>query len=209
MSAYLLSETLLKTVLKALDTLSGVVLSPSGTVEQITNTRPIGFALFAAACVGVVTGLVLVPNPPELAEVIFDQPKGTLSLWALLPAWVALFLTVICCQAAFVHFLALLLRCQGTFVGILCGVCFAYIPGLFSAPLVMLRAVFASDNANAFYQVAFPLLCLWVFVLGTMAIRHNYRMKPAKALLVSSVAFFALVVAPIVAAVVIMTAVMT
>lgn len=199
----------MRTIIKSLDTLSGVLLSPSDTFEQFTSNRPVGLALLTAVSVAIVTGLVLVPNPPELAEVILDQPKGTLTLWAMLPVWVALFMAILCSQAAFVHLMAVILRGKGSYLGVLCGLCFAYLPGLFAAPLVMLRAVFSSDSANAFYQVAFPLLCLWVFILGIAAVQHTYGMSRVKAILVCSVALVALVVLPMVVAVIVMTQVMT
>jgi hypothetical protein len=199
----------LRTILASLDILSGVLLSPFDTFEQITSNRPVGLALLAAVSVAIVTGLVLVPNPPELAEVIFGQPEGTLSLWAMLPVWVALFMAILCSQAAFVHLVAVILKSKGSYLAILCGICFAYLPGLLSAPLVMLRAVFSSDSANAFYQVAFPLLCLWVFILGIAAVQRAYGMSRVKATFVCSLALVALVVLPMVIAVIVMTQVMT
>ena len=199
----------MRTILESLDTLSGVLLSPFDTFEQITTSRPVGLALLTAVSVAVVTGLVLVPNPPELAEVIFDQPKGTLTIWAMLPVWVALFMAIVCSQAAFVHLMAVILRGKGSYFAVLCGICFAYLPGLLSAPLVMLRAVFSSDSANAFYQVAFPMLCLWVFILGIAAVQRTYGMSRVKAILVCSLALVALVILPMVVAVIVMTQVMT
>jgi hypothetical protein len=199
----------LRTILESLDTLSGVLLSPSDTFEQITSNRPVGLALLTALSVAIVTGLVVVPNPPQLAEVIFDQPKGTLSLCAILPVWVALFMAVLCSQAAFVHLTAVILRCKGSYLGILCGLCFAYLPGLLAAPLVMLRAVFSSASANAFYQVIFPLLCLWVFILGIAAVQRAYGMTRVRAVFVCSLALVVLVVLPMVIAVLAMTRVMT
>jgi len=199
----------LRIILKSLDTLSGVLLYPFDTFQQITSSRPVGLALLTAVSVAIVTGLVLVPNPPELAEVILDQPKGTLSLWVMLPIWVVLFMAVLCSQAAFVHVMAVILKSKGSCLGVFCGLCFAYIPGLFAAPLVMLRAVFSSDSANAFYQVTFPLLCLWVFILGIAAVQRTYGMSRVKAVFVCSLALVALVVLPMVIAVIVMTQVMT
>ena len=199
----------LRTILESLDTVSGVLLSPSETFGQITSNRPVGLALLTAVSVAIVTGLVLVPNPPQLAEVIFDQPKGTLSLWATLPVWVALFMAVLCSQAAFVHLVAVILKRQGSYLGVLCGLCFAYLPALLAAPLVMIRAVFSSASANAFYQVAFPLLCLWVFILGIAAVQHTYEMSRVKAMFVCSLALVVLVILPMVIAVIVMTQVMT
>ncbi len=104
---------------------------------------------------------------------------------------------------------AIILKGKGSYSGILCGLCFAYLPGLLAAPLVMLRAVFSSDRANAFYEVVFPLLCLWIFILAIAAVQHNYRMTTVRAVSVCSLAFAALVVSPMVIAVIVMTRVMT
>lgn len=199
----------MRSILKSLDTLSGVLLSPFDTFEQITSNRPVGLALLTALSVAIVAGLVLVPNPPQLAEVIFDRPKGTLTLWATLPVWVALFMAIVCSQAAFVHLVAMILRGKGSYLGILCGICFAYVPGLLAAPLVMIRAVFSSASANALYQVTFPLLCLWVFILGVAAVQAAYGMTRLKAALVCTLALVVLVILPMVLAVVAMTQVMT
>jgi hypothetical protein len=194
--------------LESLDTLAGVLLSPSSTLARITDRKPIALALLAAVSVAIVSGLVLVPNPPELAEDMLGMPKGTLSFWAILPLWVAIFMAILSLQAAFVHLTAAILKAGGTFRGIFCGLCFAYLPGLLAAPLIMLRALLASDRANAAYQVVFPLLCLWVFFLGATAVGQNYRMTAARAAAVCSLAFAVLVVFPIVVAMVLMTQVM-
>ena len=199
----------MRTILESLDTLSGVLLSPFGTFERIRDKRPIALALSTATSVAIVSGLVLVPNPPQLAEVMFDLPNGTLSIWATLPVWVGIFLAILSAQAAFVHLMAVILRGKGSYLGILCGLCFAYLPGLLTAPLVMLRAVFSSEGANAFYQVAFPLLCLWVFMLGIAAVQRNYGMTAVKAVFVCSFALVVLVVLPAVLAVIVMTRVMS
>jgi hypothetical protein len=202
-------ESQLRIILESLDTLSGVLLTPFGTFERIRDRRPIALALSTATSVAVVSGLVLVPNPPQLAEVMFDLPNGTLSIWATLPIWVGIFLAILSAQAAFVHLMAVILRGKGSYLGILCGLCFAYLPGLLTAPLVMLRAVLSSEGANAFYQVAFPLLCLWVFMLGIAAVQRNYGMTPVKAVFVCSFTLVVLVILPAVLAVIVMTRVMS
>jgi len=198
-----------RTILQSLDTLSGVLLSPSRTFEAITTKRPLVLALATAVSVAIVSGLVIAPNPPELAEVMFDLRKGTLSLWAILPLWECLFLAVLCVQVTFVHVTAIVLRGKGCYSGILCGLCFAYLPGLLAAPLVILRAVFSSDRANAFYGVVFPLLCLWIFLLAIAAVQRNYGMTTLRAVSICSLAFAVLVVSPMVVAVIVMTRVMT
>jgi hypothetical protein len=198
----------LKSAMESLDTLAGVLLSPSATLARIADRRPIALALLAAISVAVVSALVLVPNPPELVEDILGMSKGTLSLWAILPVWVAIFMGILSLQAAFVHLTAAVLKARGGFPGIFCGLCFAYLPGLLAAPLIMLRALLASERANAAYQVVFPLLCLWVFFLGVTAVRQNYHLSPWRATAVCSLAFAVLVVAPIAGAMVLMTRIM-
>ena len=199
----------MRAILESLDILSGVFISPFRTFEDIRDKRPIVLALSTATSVAIVTGLVLVPNPPQLAEVMFDLPNGTLGIWAALPVWVGLFMAILSAQAAFVHLMAFTLKGKGSYLGIFCGLCFAYLPGLLAAPLAMLRAVLSSDGANAFYQVAFPLICLWVFMLGIAAVQRNYGMTTVKALSVCSVALVVLVVLPVVIAVIVMTQVMS
>ncbi len=214
----------MRTILDALDTLAGVLLSPAATMARITERGPVGLALLTAVSVAIVSGLVLVPNPPELVEDIMGLSKGTLTLWTVLPLWVLVFMAVLSLQAVFVHLEATVLKhrggptatspegpggtTRGGFRGIFCGLCFAYLPGWLSAPLIMLRALLASERANAAYQVVFPLLCLWVFFLGVTAVRQNYRMSPGRAVAVASVAFLVLVVLPIVLGVVLMTQIM-
>lgn len=198
----------MNTVLESLDTLAGVLLSPSRTFESIANKRPVILALAAAISVAIVAGLVIVPNPPQLVEVMLHIKKNTLSLWAILPLWVCLFMAVVSVQVTFVHVTAVLLKAKGSYSGIFCGLCFAYLPGLLAAPLTMLRALFASAAANALYQIAFPLLCLWIFLLAVAAVRQNYKTTTLRSLIVCSLAFVVLVVLPIVLAVVIMTLVM-
>ena len=221
----------LRVALEALDTLSGVLLSPSATMARVTERRPAVLAVITAVSVAIISGLVLVPNPPELAEDILDLKKGTLSLWSVLPLWVILFMAVLALQAAFLHLTASALKARGSpgetsqggscatshggcgtsragFRGIFCGLCFAYLPGLFSAPLIMLRALLASERVNAAYQVVFPLFCLWVFFLGVTAVRQNYGLPPARAAAVCAFAFAVLVVLPFVAGAVVMTRVM-
>jgi hypothetical protein len=73
----------------------------------------------------------------------------------------------------------------------------------------MIRAVGSSAGANAFYQAAFFLLCLWIFFLGIVAIQRNYAMTPLKATALGFLALIALVVMPAVIAVVVMTQIMT
>lgn len=198
----------MRVILESLDTLAGVVVSPTASFQGIARRRPMVLALSAAVAVAIVSGLVLVPNPPELAEDLLDLPKGTISFWVALPVWVLFFMAVLSLQAAFVHLTAMILKAKGSYLGILCALCFAYLPGLLTAPLVMLRAVLASDHVNAAYQIIFPLLCLWVFFLGMTAVQKSYDMTAARAASVACLAFTILVILPAVVGIVVMTRLM-
>lgn len=202
-------ESRLRIMLESLDTLSSVLVSPVKAFEDVRSQRPFLLALLAALSMAIVSGLVIAPNPPELARVIFDLEKGSLGLWQVLPVWVCFFIVVVWFQATFVHITAIILKGRGPYTGILCGLCLAYLPGLLAAPLAVLRAVLSSQAANAVYQILFPLLCLWVFVLAIIAVQTNYRITKYRALCVCSIAFGALVISPMVIAVVLMTRAMT
>jgi hypothetical protein len=192
-------------IVAALDVFSGVLISPSRAFEQIRDKRPLTLALFTAISVAIVSGLVLVPNPPELAEVILDLPTGTLSLFATLPIWMLLFMTVLTVQATFLHILAMVFKNKGDYLSMLCGLCFAYLPGLLTAPLAALRAALSSESGNTSYQIAFAVICLWVFLLGILAVQRNYRMTLAKAATACTMAVIVLVIFPAVLAVLIMS----
>ncbi len=196
-------------ILEALDTLSGIMTSPSATFPRIRDNMPLTLALFTAICVALISGLIVVPDPPRLIEVIFSIPQGTLSLSAMLPIWVAFFLAILAVQAAFTHVAAMILKAKGTYAGMICGICFAYTPGLIIAPLAALRAILRSEVGNTLYQTGFALLGIWIFLLGIAAVKYNYRMNPAKAAAICTIAFIVLVILPALLAVVVMTNLMS
>jgi hypothetical protein len=196
-------------ILEALDIVSGVLLSPTRAFEKIRDKRPITLALIIAISMALVSGLAILPNPPQLAEVMLSLRKGTLSLSATLPIWILFFLAILSLQAVSVHVIALILKGKGSCLGMFCGLCLAYLPGLLIAPLSALRALLASLTGNTFYQVGFGLLCIWIFLLGLTAVRHNYRMTLPRAIVVCTAALVLLVALPAVVAVLAMTRAMT
>jgi hypothetical protein len=196
-------------ILEALDIVSGVLVSPAKAFEQIRDKRPIILALIIAVSMALVSGLVILPNPPQLAEVMLRLQNGTLSLSATLPIWVLFFLAILALQAVSVHVIALILRGKGSCLDMFCGLCLAYLPGLLIAPLAALRALLASLAGNTFYEVGFGLLCIWIFLLGVTVVQHNYRMTLPRAVVVCTVALVVLVALPAVIAVVAMTRAMT
>ena len=139
---------------------------------------------------------VLVPNPPELAEVILRLDKGTLSAVPVFAFWVAFFLLALAIQALVLHLLALSVRGNGPYSGIFTGICFAYFPGLLAAPLVWLRAALDSMTGSILYGGLFALICLWIVALAIFATRHNYGLSTSRATVAVLTTGFLLVIVP-------------
>jgi hypothetical protein len=187
-----------KSRLAILDTLWAVLVSPSDAFAFITRTRPLWWALLAGVAVALMSGFVLVPNPPELAEVIIGLGKGTLPGAPAFAFWVAFFLLAVAIQAAIVHTLALIMGGKGRYAGIFCGICFAYFPGLLAAPLALLRAVMDSLYGHIIYNSVFALLCIWIVILAVIATKHNYGLSTTKATAACLLTGFLFVVLPLV-----------
>jgi len=182
--------------LAILDALWAVLFSPSAALATITARRPLGWALLVAAAVALMAGFVLVPNPPELAEVILNLDKGTLPAAPVFAFWVAFFLLAVAVQALVVHLLARLLGGKGSYAGLFAGMCFAYFPGLLAAPLAWLRATLDSLAGSVLYSALFTVLCLWIASLAIVATKYNYSLSTARAAIACLGTAFLLVVLP-------------
>jgi hypothetical protein len=167
--------------LAILDTLWAVLFSPSAAFADITRRRPIIWALAVAIAVAVMAGFVLVPNPPQLAEVILGLEKGTLAAAPVFVFWVGFFLLVVALQALVVHVLARALGGKGSYAGMLTGIYFAYFPGLLAAPLAWIKASLDSLAGSVLYTVLFAILCLWIASLAIVATKHNYGLSAIRA----------------------------
>ena len=182
--------------LAILDTLWAVVFSPSTAFAAITYRRPLIWALLVAIAVALMGGFVLVPNPPELAEVILGLEKGTLPAAPVFAFWVAFFVLVVALQVLVVHLLALALRGKGSYAGAFSGICFAYFPGLLAAPLAWLRAGLDSLAGNVLYSVVFTILCFWIAALAIVTAKHNYGLSMSRAAVACLFTALLLVVLP-------------
>jgi hypothetical protein len=180
-----------------LDLLYQVLASPSKAFEVVSERRPLGWAILIAIFSSVVSALILLPNPPELAEVILNLKKGTLNLVSVTPIWVIIFLVALLIQAGFFHGVALLLRGRGSYLGMFCGVCFACFLLVFSAPLALMRALLDSLIGHILYYVFSLFFFLWILVLYVIAIRQNYHLSLGKAVATCFVPAFVVIVVPL------------
>ena len=164
-----------------LDLLYQVMASPSEAFRLVRERRPLGWALLTAIFSSVVSALILLPNLPDLVDVIFSLDEVSLNLALAVFIWVIIFLIALLIQAGFFHLVALLLRGRGSYWGMFCGVCFACFPLVFSAPLALLRALLDSSIGQLLYFVLSLIFFLWILVLYVIAIRQNYDFPLKKA----------------------------
>jgi hypothetical protein len=171
--------------------------SPFKAFWVVRERRPLGWAILTAIFVSVVSGLILLPNPPELVEVILGPEKGTLNLVSVIPIWVIIFLVALLIQAGFFHMVALLLRGRGSYLGMFCGVCFANFPLVFSAPLALMRALLDSRSGQLLYLILSLIFFLWILVLYIIAIRQNYNLPPGRAVATCFTPAFVVIIIPL------------
>jgi len=157
----------------------------------------LGWAMLTAVLISVVFAFTLLPNPPELVEVILGLERGRLNLAPLVFIWVIIFLVALLIQAGFFHVVAILLRGRGSYLGMLCGVCFACFPLVFFAPLALLRALLDSFSGHLLYYIGSLIFFLWILLLGITAIRQNYNLSPGRAVATCFIPAFVVIVIPL------------
>ena len=182
--------------MQLIDLLYQVLASPTLAFRLVSQKKPLGWAIGAALLSSVVVAFVLLPYPPRLAEVIFGLERGSLNTAPWWFLWLSVFLMALIIEAGFVHAVALLFRGKGSYLGMLCGLCFASFPLVFFAPLALLRALLASSTGYLLYYVGAAILYPWILILDTIAIRHNYQASVKKAAAICFVAIFVLFILP-------------
>ena len=180
-----------------LDILYQVLASPSKAFWVVRERRPLGWAILTAIFISVVFALILLPNPPQLAEVILGLERGRLNLAPLMLIWVIIFLVALLIQAGFFHVVATLFRGRGSYLGMLCGLCFACFPLVFFAPLALLRALLDSLSGHFLYYIVSPIFFLWILLLDITAIRQNYHFSLGRAVATYFIPAFVVVVVPL------------
>ncbi len=180
-----------------LDILYQVLASPSRALSEVSQRRPTGWAILTAVFVSIVFAFTILPNLPELVEMIFGLERGSLSLIPLVFIWVVIFLAFLLIQAGVFHLVAVLLQGRGNYLGILCGLCFACFPLVFFAPLALVRALLNSVSGNVFYSIGSLALFLWILVLEITAIHQNYKFPLGRAIATYFIPFIVLIIIPL------------
>ncbi|HJX69487.1 MAG TPA: Yip1 family protein [Dehalococcoidia bacterium] len=179
-----------------LDILYQVLASPSKALREVSKRRPLGWAMLTAIFISVVFALTLLPNPPELVEVIFDLEKGSLDLVPVVFIWVVIFLVALFIGGGIFHLIATLFRGRGSYLGLVCGLCFACFPFVFFAPLTLLRALLGFSG-NILYPIGSLLLFLWILALEITAIRQNYHFSTGRAIATYFIPAILLIIVPL------------
>lgn len=164
-----------------LDILYKVLTSPSKALEEVSKRKPLGWAMVIAVFISVVISFTFLPNLPQVIEVIFDMEKGSFNLALAVFLWVIISLTALFMEGGIFHLIAILLRGRGSYLGMVCGLCFACFPFVFFAPLTLLRALFGA-NGIILYHIGSLFLFLWILALGIIAIHQNYRFSLGRAI---------------------------
>lgn len=185
-------------IVDTVDTLYGVLVSPASTFAGVVARPGLLRPLLALLPPAVVTAFMMVPNPPQLAEVIFDFEKGTLdSIGALWIVWVGLLMPfMLLAEAVFFHGYARLAGGRGSFRGMFRGLCFAFFPWTFFAPLGLLRALIDSSTGQTLYYIGSAVLFLWIYGLQILATRENYGLSKKRAAVTSALAVSSISIFP-------------
>lgn len=179
-----------------LDILYQVLASPSKALGEVSNRKPLGWAVITAVFIAVVLSLTFLPKPSELVEVIFDMEKGSINLALAVFFWVIIFLVALFIEGGIFHLIAALLRGRGSYLGMVCGLCFACFPFVFFAPLTLLRALLGASGI-ILYPIGSLVFFLWILVLGIIAIRQNYQFSLWRAITTYFIPGILLIIVPI------------
>ncbi len=163
-----------------MDTLFDVMVTPLKGLDRVTQERPVGWALLVTviAWAIVVTTFIL-----DMGEVLFGIGREWSSVVLLLFALFFCIVTVLIylmASSGVTHIIAVTLRGQGGYLGMVCGRSFATLPLIFFAPLAVLH-VFLSFPGSLVYYFGVTLLFLWVLVLDVIAVRQNYHFSTMRA----------------------------
>jgi hypothetical protein len=179
-----------------LDILYQVLTSPSKALGEVSKSKPLGWAVINAIFIAVVLSLTFIPNPSDLLEVIFDMKKGSINLALAVFFWVIIFLVALFIEGGIFHLIAVLLRGRGSYLGMVCGLCFACFPFVFFAPLTLLRALLGASGI-ILYPIGSLVFFLWILVLGIIAIRQNYHFSLGRAITTYFIPGILLIIVPL------------
>jgi hypothetical protein len=190
------NQTVTMRVAELLDILYGLIVSPARTFQSVSYRRPWLWALTTELLISLIFAFVLLPYPPQLAGIILQVGRDTLPLVPVVLVWIVMFLIILSVQAVLFHLLATLFRGKGTYRGMLCSLCFVWLPSFFVAPLALLRAVLDSYSGHILYIAGSSILCLWVLFLYFIAIRQNYQISSIRATVTCFIPLFLMFALP-------------
>lgn len=179
-----------------MDILYQILAFPSKVFGEMVDRRSLGWALLTAVFIAVVLALTFIPNPTQLLEVIFSLERGSLNFTLIVFIWVIIFLAALFIGGGIFHLIAVLFRGQGSYLGMVSGLCFACSPLVFFAPLTFLRALLGSIG-NILYPFGSLIIFLWVLIFEISAIRQNYCFSTSRAIATYFIPVTLLIIVPL------------
>lgn len=180
-----------------LDVLYKLLASPSKALDEVSREKPLGWTMLTAVFIAVVFSLSSLPNPPELIEVIFDMKKGSFNLALAVFLWVIIFLAALFIEGGIFHLMAVFLRGRGSYLGMVCGLCFTWFPFVFFAPLMFIRALLGASG-DIVLTIGSPILFLWILALSVTAIHQNYHFSLGRAMATYFIPGILLIITPLI-----------
>lgn len=159
-----------------LDTIYQVLRHPSDGIREVTQDKPLAWALVVYVIAVVVWRVALLFGTSGKKTGIFGS-SGPLDvfLWAIV-ALLALFIA-----AMVFHVAGKVFRGQGSYWGLVCALAFAAVPVAFFAPLSVLDVLLGLPGF-ILYCLGWVALLVWAFgVLAIVAIRQNYDFSTRRA----------------------------
>jgi hypothetical protein len=154
--------------------------------------------MLTAVFISLVFALTIIAYPTDFTRVVFQLKKGSVSFVPSLILWMSVFLIALLVSAGVFHLIALLLRGRGSYLGMACGLSFAFFPLVLFAPLGLLRALLGFSGI-ILYDIGTVAIFFWVLILIIIAIRQNYGFTIGRAIatyfIPGAVVFITLIVA--------------
>jgi hypothetical protein len=168
-----------------LESAVGVITEPVPTLRRITATAPLGWAIWltvaltaissAAGSIQVGQEVSTTPGPQP-----FSLPSTPVLAVLGLVFGPILGLIGLAIGTGILKLTSLMFGGKGSYRGLFCGLAFASIPNIFSAPVQVLQ-LFGGLGGQVFGGLISVGLTIWVVVLAVIAVRENNSFSTGRA----------------------------
>lgn len=164
-----------------IDILYMVLFSPSQGLRTAVQRRPLGWSVILALFLSAIGIASVLPRLSTSLEDILGRPISGQGIGLIFPLTVASLIGLFI-VAGVLHLIALLLGGRGSYLGLFCGLSFANLPSVFSAPLAFFFMLLG-PLGFVFYSLGSLAISTWILMLGIIALSYNYGFSTRKAIL--------------------------